>query len=103
MRYRLLQIKDVENCSYVFSGFNFAQKHGLSLKDYEVVYEGEVEGEEVETTLEKLFTLFNIFHPEDFEGRSMSVSDIVQLDRETYCEYYYTDTFGFKKITEFCS
>lgn len=99
MKYKLLQVKDVENCSYVFSGFKFAQQKGFSLNDYEVVYEGEVEDVDVETMLEKLFTLFNIFHPEDFEGRSMSVSDVVKLGED----YYYTDIYGFKKITEFCS
>lgn len=99
MKYKLLQVKDVENCSYVFSGFKFAQQKGFSLNDYEVVYEGEVEDEDVENMLENLFTLFNIFHPEDFEGRSMSVSDVVELGEN----YYYTDIYGFKKITEFCS
>jgi hypothetical protein len=99
MKYKLLQVKDVENCSYVFSGFKFAQQKGFSLNDYEVVYEGEVEDEDVENMLEKLFTLFNIFHPEDFEGRSMSVSDVVKLGED----YYYTDIYSFKKITEFCS
>lgn len=100
MKYKLYQIKDVENCSYVFSGFNFAQKDKkFSFNDYEVVYEGEIEGYNIEYTLEKLFDIFNIFHPEDFKSRSMSVSDIVELDGE----FYYCDIFGFKKITVFCS
>jgi hypothetical protein len=99
MKYNLLQIKDVENCSYVFSSFNFAQQKGLSLQDYEVVYEGETKGSSVEYTLEKLFDIFNTFRPRDFKGRSMSVSDIVKLEGV----YYYCDHVGFKKITEFCS
>lgn len=98
MKYKLLQIKDVENCSYMFSNFNFAKQKGFSLKNYEVVYEGEVEDVDVENMLEKLFALFNIFRPEDFKGRSMSVSDVVQLGEN----YYYTDIYCFKKITEFC-
>ena len=100
MKYKLYQIKDVENCSYVFSGFNFAQKDNkFSLNDYEVVYEGEIEDYNIEYTLEKLFDIFNMNHPEDFRSRSMSVSDVVELDGE----YYYCDIFGFKKITDFCS
>lgn len=99
MKYKLLQVKDWEHNPYVFRGFNIAQQKGFSLNDYEIVYEGEVEDVDVETMLEKLFTLFNIFHPEDFEGRSMSVSDVVELGED----YYYTDIYGFKKITEFCS
>ena len=100
MRYTLFQIKDVENCPYVFSGFNFAQKDNkFSLKDYEVVYSGEIDDYNIEYTLEKLFEIFNIYHPEDFTGRSMSVSDVVELDGE----YYYCDHVGFKKITDMCS
>jgi hypothetical protein len=100
MKYKLYQIKDVENCSYVFSGFNFAQKDNkFSLNDYEVVYSGEIDDYNIEYTLEKLFDIFNIYHPEDFKGRSMSVSDVVELDGD----YYYCDHIGFKKITDLCS
>ena len=100
MRYKLYQIKDVENCPYVFSGLSFAQKDNkFSLKDYEVVYSGEIDDYNIEYTLEKLFDIFNIYHPEDFTGRSMSVSDVVELDGE----YYYCDHVGFKKITDCCS
>lgn len=99
MKYKLYQIKDWENNPYVFRGFNTAQQHGFSLKDYEVVYSGEVPDNEVETVLEDFFTLFNVYHPRDFMGRSMSISDIVELDGE----YYYTESFGFKKITDLYS
>lgn len=98
MKYKLYQIKDWENNSYIFRGFNTAQKYGFNLKDYEVVYSGEVPDDEIEKVLEDFFTLFNVYHPQDFTGRSMSISDIVELDGE----YYYTESFGFKKITEFC-
>jgi hypothetical protein len=98
MRYKLYQIKDVENCLYLFSSFNFAQQKGFSIHDYEVVYEGAIGDYNVEYTLEKLFDMFNIYRPEDFKGRSMSVSDVVMLDRGTYVEYYYCDHIGFKLI-----
>ena len=108
MRYKLFQIKDVENCPYVFSGLSFAQKDNkFSLKDYEVVYSGEIDletyddegNEDIDHTLEYLFDMFNIYQPEDFKSRSMSVSDVVELDGE----YYYCDHAGFKKITDMCS
>jgi hypothetical protein len=75
----------------------------INITQHEVVYEDEVGSVDDEDTLESLFYIFNNDYPEDFKGRSMSVSDIVQLDRETYCEYYYTDIYGFKKITDKCS
>ena len=55
----------------------------------------------IEYTLENLFERFNIsvLQPKDFTGRSMSVSDIVELDGK----YYYCDHIGFKKITDLCS
>ena len=107
MKYKLLQIKDTENCPYVFESFNFAQKNNFSLKDYEVVYKDEIDletyddegNEDIYHTLEYLFGMFNEGCPEGFEGSSMSVSDVVELDGE----YYYCDIFGFKKITVFCS
>ena len=95
MKYKLLQIKDWENNPYVFRGFSTAQKHGFSLADYEVVYEGEVK-DNYTAVLEDFFTLFNVFRPNDFTGRSMSISDVVELDGE----YYYTEAFGFKKLSK---
>ena len=100
MRYKLYQIKDWRPSKYVFRNWETALKNNFSLNDYKVVYEGEVEDITIEAALEKLFTLFNVYHPEDFEGEwSMSISDIVELEGE----YYYTESFGFKKITDMCS
>ena len=99
MKYKLYQIKDTESCSYLFSSFNFAQQKGFSIYDYEVVYEGEIEDYTIEYALELLFSYFNLNFAKDYKGRSMSVSDVVELDGE----YYYCDIFGFKKITDFCS
>ena len=99
MKYKLYQIKDWENNPYIFRGLNTAKQNNFSLKDYEVVYEGEIEDGEVETVLEDFFTMFNVYHPRNFNGRSMSISDIVELEGE----YYYTESFGFKKITDMCS
>ena len=97
MKYKLLQIKDWRPSKYVFRNWETALKNNFSLDDYKVVYEGEVEDLTVDAALEKLFILFNVYHPEDFEGEwSMSVSDVVVLDGK----YYYCDDFGFKEITE---
>jgi hypothetical protein len=63
---------------------------------YEEVYSGEinrVNGSDYET-LEELFKIFNINHPEDFHGHSLSVSDIVKLDDT----FYFCDDLGWDKI-----
>ena len=94
MKYKLLQIKDWENNPYVFRGFSTAQKHGFSLDDYEVVYEGELEEYDVEYALELLFSYFNLNFAKDYKGRSMSISDVVEIEGK----YYYCDPIGFKEI-----
>ena len=42
MNYKIKQIKDVENCEYAFRHYNRV-KDKIDLKDYEVVYEGELD------------------------------------------------------------
>ena len=44
--------------------------------------------------LEELFYIFNMAHPEDYQGRSLSVSDIVKLNDE----YYFCQSAGWKKV-----
>lgn len=47
--------------------------------------------------LEELFREFNIDHPADYTGRSLSVSDVVILDGVAY----FCDDFGWKKLDTF--
>ena len=93
MKYKIKQIKDIRNCGYAFMHYNWC-KDQINLDDYEVVYEGELECSEISEALEELFEIFNIRHPEDFKGRSMSVSDIVEVDGDNY----YCDAAGWKKL-----
>ena len=93
MKYKIKQIKDIRNCEYAFGHYNCC-KDQINLDDYEVVYEDELEYSEISDALEELFEIFNIRRPEDFEGRSMSVSDIVEIEGKNY----YCDAFGWKKL-----
>jgi hypothetical protein len=62
---------------------------GFSKNCYKKVYEGEIESLSILTALDDLFRQFNLNHPEDFHGHSMSVSDVVVLDdRMYYCDNY---------------
>ena len=50
--------------------------------------------------LEDIYRIFNVGHPENFKGRSLSVSDIVEIvSGNVDTGYYYCDTIGFKKIS----
>ena len=64
---------------------------------YDKVFEGEVNC----FTLEKLYQIFNTEHPAGYKGRSMSVSDVVEIvDGNTGKSYFhFCDSFGFKDIT----
>ncbi len=69
--------------------------------NYKKVYETKVSSRiknvlTTEEILEGLFALFNTDKPSNYEGRSMSVSDIVELDNKAY----YVDSTGFVDITE---
>ena len=87
MKYKIKQIKDVENCAYAFKRYEWA-KNVLDLNDYEVVYEGELDCPEMPNALEELFEIFNVRRPKDFERRSMSISDIVEIDgKNYYCDF----------------
>ena len=93
MKYKIKQIKDAENCEYTFEHYNWC-KDKISLDDYEVVYEGELDYPEMPDALEELFDIFNIRRPNDFEGHSMSVSDIVEVDGKNY----YCDAAGWVEL-----
>lgn len=84
MKFRLLQLKDNKLDKYGFMSYDFAAKHGFDLADYEITYEMEVYSDH---NLDDFFTMFNIERPADFFGRSMSVSDIIELDNiKYYCD-----------------
>ena len=93
MKYKIKQIKDVENCAYAFKRYEWA-KNVLDLNDYEVVYEGELDYPEMPNVLEELFKIFNVKRPKDFERRSMSISDVVEIDGKNY----YCDFVGWEEL-----
>jgi len=95
MKYKIKQIKDLKQCDYSFEWWDWA-KDKFTLNDYEVVYEGEIDGVSPNDVLERLFVIFNINHPEDFKGHSLSVSDVVELEGVNY----YCDNVGWVDISK---
>lgn len=62
---------------------------------------GIVEADTPQEACEKLFEIYNMNRPADYEGRSMSVSDIVMLssDESPFCrDLWFCDSIGFKKL-----
>ena len=68
--------------------------------DYEKVYSGRLDDIEYNDKLEGIFVKFNMNRPDDFEGHSLSVSDIVVIEDENGKKAHYVDDIGFKDITD---
>ena len=67
-----------------------------------MVYHGSISmSEGVDRQLEDLYVKFNIDHPNDFRGHSMSVSDIVALKIAGEVSFHYVDSVGFQKLENF--
>ena len=66
--------------------------------NYELIYSAELTPG---TSLEDIYTRFNIDHPKDFKGHSLSVSDVVVLHQNGQDTAHYVDSFGYKNVPEF--
>lgn len=63
---------------------------------YDLVFSGDVSC----NSLEDVYQMFNIDRPEGYTGRSLSVSDVVQVQDSSANEprFYFCDSFGFKEV-----
>ena len=75
-----------------------AAGHRVDAKNYTLVYSAPLTPG---TSLEDIYTRFNIDHPKDFKGHSLSVSDVVVLHQNGQDTAHYVDSFGYKKVPEF--
>ena len=120
----IYQIRDVANCDYAFRSYEEASKcvsayvqyydgrsvseeipvHGIQITDYKKVYEYDewVDLDELTADgsclLDKIYFKFNMDVPADFNGHSMSVSDLICINEESW---YYVDDIGFTYIGDF--
>ena len=75
-----------------------ATGHRVDPKNYALIYSAELTPG---TSLEDIYTRFNIDHPKDFKGHSLSVSDVVVLHQNGQDTAHYVDSFGYKDVPEF--
>lgn len=63
---------------------------------YDKVFEGPVKAD----SMEDVYYIFNQAHPEGYIGRSLSVSDVVQVveDNPFGSVFYFCDSVGFKRV-----
>ena len=64
---------------------------------YDRVYDGKMDC----ISLESIYQKFNVDHPADYKGRSLSVSDVVEIRESDTLNpgFYFVDSIGFKSIS----
>ena len=104
--FAIYQLKSGEELrDYRFEGIERLQNAGLSVDhdNYELIYTApltDFNGNQ-NHTLNKLYEQFNINHPADFKGHSLSISDIIALKINDRLSFHYVDSFGFKEQPHF--
>ena len=99
--FSIYQLKYDDSLHYIrFEGLTRLHKEGNEVEhdNYNLVYEAALKPG---TSLDDLYYEFNMQHPKDFRGHSMSVSDIVVLHKGDEDKAFYVDTFGFTEVPEF--
>lgn len=89
------QLASTRDVSYALMRWSFA-KNDFNPDDYEKIYECIRENAD----LNLLYQEFNINHPADFKGHSLSVSDIISIKTDGKSKIYYVDSIGFQEITD---
>ena len=112
-KYGIYQLKpNLELDSLRFEGTESLKRMGITKdnfdaikpENYTLLYVGELSELQKETqgaTLEAIFEKFNLDHPEDFRGHSLSVSDIVVLHQNGQNTAHFVDSFGYTELPDF--
>lgn len=93
--------RDRDNARVCFLGYDslekFQQSKEVNAAIYDRIYGGELDCKFLETIYEK----FNLDHPKDYKGRSLSVSDVVEIRESDTLKpgFYFVDSIGFRAIT----
>ena len=89
-----------ETRDFRFEPYDRLQAAGLAVDPahYEQAYTAPLENG---MSLDSIYERFNIDHPKDFKGHSLSVSDVVVLHQRGQDTAHYVDSFGYKQVPEF--
>lgn len=100
-RFGIYQLKDGDALHFHrFTSLKQLEQDGLTVdrSNYELVYTAPLAPED---TLEGIFERFNLHHPADFYGHSLSVSDVVCLQQNGMLTSHYVDSVGFQELPSF--
>ena len=103
--FAIYQLRDSEDTAQLrFMNADYLAQKGLSIEkeNYAAFYAGTLSHRgDTQDRLNELYETFNIRHPEDFRGHSLSVSDIVALKQDGVVSCHYVDSWGFKELPGF--
>ena len=103
----IYQLKDIpENRDLHFAGAEYLDKKGITpdRDNYTLVYTFPVNPEDLQdkiSFLNDVYHKFNTDHPKDFEGHSLSVSDVVVIQQNGELSAHFVDTWGYKELESF--
>ena len=100
-RYAIYQLKDDEKLrDYHFTNSEHLKKHGMYIdrENYDRVYRGRLQESE---TLDDIYKRFNVDHPQDFYGHSLSVGDIISIKKDGAITTHFVDSFGYTEVPDF--
>lgn len=99
--YDIYQLKNSDETRNIrFEGLERLKKDGGTVnKDhYDLVYHASLDKKD---TLDSIYERFNLYHPTDFRGHSLSVSDVVVFHKAGVDSAFYVDSYGFTEVPEF--
>ena len=112
-KYGIYQLKHNPELDHLrFEGTESLKRMGITKdnfdaikpENYELIYVGnlsELQEQTEDEMLEAIYEKFNIDHPEDYRGHSLSVSDIVVLHQNGKNSAHFVDSFGFTGLSDF--
>ena len=90
--------------AYRFMNYDYLQSKGVTPErgGYDAIYTGGfMDYGNARTNLDMIYQQFNVDHPADFKGHSLSVSDIVALKQNGVVSCHYVDSIGFRELPNF--
>ena len=111
-KYGIYQLKHNPELDHLrFEGTESLKRRGITKdnfdaikpENYELIYVGELSALEEQTQgtpLEAIYEKFNIDHPEDYKGHSLSVSDIIVMHEGGEAHAYYVEPIGYKQVDD---
>ncbi len=90
--------------AYRFMNYDYLQSKGVTPErdGYDAIYTGGfMDYGNARTNLDMIYQRFNVDHPADFKGHSLSVSDIVALKQNGVVSCHYVDNIGFRELPNF--